>query len=120
MTMLVDGKEVTSEYIFEGLERLLEDAMKIKKNKRKDKGTDTVKVTYKHFRYVEELPGMLMPASLVRVMGGTVVSKGGATLATLTLDDDSRAYGLALCCPRDNFSRATGRAVSLGRALLDA
>jgi len=80
---------------------------------------DEIKVKYKHFRYTEELPDVLLDTYLIRVAGYTPVAKGGATLATISKGKDS-AQGLAFCGPRDNFSRAVGRTIASGRALAKA
>ena len=44
-------------------------------------------------------------------------SKGGKTVVTLVLDDDTEVVGEAYCSMRDNFSYEVGRTIAQGRAL---
>jgi hypothetical protein len=76
-----------------------------------------LKVRYKHFRFTEEMPGILMESSMARDLGLTPTSRGGATHAKVTREDGSWVRAFSLCGPKDNFSRATGRTIALGRAL---
>jgi hypothetical protein len=63
------------------------------------------------------VPGLtpLYPASQI-LLGGTVpAARGGATLATLQLDDGTQIQAMATCSPKDNYCRKTGRELAVAR-----
>ncbi len=75
---------------------------------------------FNHYRYAwfhGEL--VLMPSFLIRELGLTMESRGGATVAHVR-EGERRSTGVALCNPVDNFNKATGRVKALGRALASA
>lgn len=51
---------------------------------------------------------------------GSVHNMGGATIAFVeNLKDNSIRYAWALCSPKDNFNKKTGRAIASGRLKSD-
>ena len=64
-----------------------------------------------HFRYSEELPGVMMPSWLIRRLGLTFRPTGGMTQV---LNDN--VVGVAWCMDTDNFNKKVGRTIALARA----
>lgn len=48
---------------------------------------------------------------------GAPLPRGGLTTVTVTLPDGHLFYGAAKCSKRDNYCKAIGRQIALGRAL---
>jgi len=53
----------------------------------------------------------------LRVNGYTPAAKGGLTLVQLEYGDGRTFRGAAQCSTRDNYCKAVGRMIALGRAL---
>lgn len=63
------------------------------------------------------LPAPLLSAHALRERGYGIGAKGGLTLVQVEFADGNVARGAARCSPRDNYCKATGRNIALGRAL---
>ena len=62
------------------------------------------------------LPGQLT-AHQLREYGFRPAAKGGTTLCEIEFADGNVARTFARCSPRDNYCKATGRMIAIGRAL---
>lgn len=73
-----------------------------------------LKVQYEYIRDDEKTSLAVHPRRTAEGFNGTTRA------IVLDADDNVVAEGVASCCPKDNFSRATGRDAALGRALKHA
>jgi hypothetical protein len=64
----------------------------------------------------QPLPGQLT-AHQLRERGLRPAAKGGTTLVEIEFADGNFSRTFARCSPRDNYCKATGRMIAVGRAV---
>lgn len=81
---------------------------------------EDVKVYVSHLRVSEGSFGELWTSHELRKLGLKPKAKGGLTLVQLEYGDGRTFRGSARCSPRDNYCKAIGRDIAIGRALKSA
>lgn len=78
---------------------------------------DGARIVLSHLREYEG-HGRLMRHEAKRLCPDQLpLAKGGLTAVAIERPDGRTFYGYAVCSPRDNYCKAIGRQIALGRAL---
>lgn len=88
---------------------LIEQVTRLTKRRLED-----ARVQYRHYRACGK---RILRDHEWKEMGLTPDAKGGATLAYVEWPDGYRVVGQATCSSKDNFNKALGRKIAVGRAL---